>query len=719
MILPALKLDAIKNKFKGKSINKRTLIIAVVALLLLTTGIIYAAFFQNDTPTIQTTEFATLNASYFSSTVSATGTVSAENDVQVYTTQTAPVRKILVKENDVVQQGQVLAYLDDKNLRDQIAVKEAAAGVSARTAATQVESARNKYYAGVRALQNGTNSVLVSAQNAVESAFHSWQAAEKTYDDFKRSVDEGYNSQLSGAGGTSDTINQATRNAQLTYDQALSQQQQTEQDLQQAISDISRYDSLRASLRNQLNDLQSQLSAAQRDLATEQGHDSTLTGLEQQLVAAEAARDVARDNMPMDPRGYMAETDPLYTKYLEAYLAAQSSVTSAQAQVDSLRIQIAEAKSSNVDSAANKVDALNRQISDVTVSLNQAESDYSKAVASKDTNESALNGRRDAVQSAKLALENALENQRRNAKNNDDTTKSLQDTLSGHRQSADTARNAYDQALRSLRSAQASADEEIISLNDSLNASIASGDDSATQVELANMYKDLQDMTIVAPMSGVVTKISANEGSAGAGSLFTIESLDHLLIETELKEFDVNTVRPGMKVEVKSDATGDKVYYGKVVSISPISKQHAAAAGPGSVTGGGGTSAGTPSANQPTFETIVALEGVPAALKAGMNTRLSIIVSEDQNVYAVPYSAVFDNPKGEKAILVAEPNEGEKDTHTLREIPVTTGLENDLSIVVEGDALKDHQQVLITPEGHQDGEVIRISDTPAPESNTP
>lgn len=676
----------LSNPFKKITFNKKTLLITLAVLLLLSSGALYAGFFRDSTQEISETEFSTLNLNNFASTVSATGTISTDKNVEVYTTQTAPVKEILVKENTNVEEGQILAYLDDKNLRAQIALKEAATGVSAEIASAQVNAAQNRYNDELRALRNGTNGALVSANNAAETAYTNWQLAENTYNNLKRSIDDRYNPELNSHDNQSDGLNQAVRNAQLVYDQTQNQVDRTQRDLQNAINDSTNYDNERKKLRDQINDLQIRLNQTQRDLAEEQSKSGIYSGLEQQLSAARAALDVAAANLQAAKN--LTSPSP------EAVQAAEMQYQAAQAQVDAIQRQLQGTNSGQTSALASQIDQLSKDLANKNAALAEAEANYSKATAERDSYEKALNSQKDAIASARLALENAIENLRRNTKNIDVTEKNLYDALITNRKNADAAQQAYYQALQSQAAAQVSAENNLNSLRDNLSVTSASGNQNAAYVELAKLYDDLQEMTIRAPISGVVTVVNAKVGSMPAGSIFKIENVNNLLIETSLEAFDVNTVRPGMKVEVKTDATGDQTFYGKVVSIAPVSTQSNAGASleaaPAGQSGSGGS-------EQPTYKTIVALNETPNTLKAGMKARLSIILSEEKNVLSVPYSAVYTTDKGEKAVSVARLKEGSEDVYTFTEIPVKTGLENDLSIVVESDGLHEGDRILVSP----------------------
>ena len=52
-------------------------------------------------------------------------------------------------------------------------------------------------------------------------------------------------------------------------------------------------------------------------------------------------------------------------------------------------------------------------------------------------------------------------------------------------------------------------------------------------------------------------QVVAKVGSTGSGLLFVIEDVDNLVVDTAIKGYDVGTVQTGMKVLIRSDATGN------------------------------------------------------------------------------------------------------------------------------------------------------------------
>ena len=84
---------------------------------------------------------------------------------------------------------------------------------------------------------------------------------------------------------------------------------------------------------------------------------------------------------------------------------------------------------------------------------------------------------------------------------------------------------------------------------------------------------DLEQMVIRAPVSGVVGNRSVQDGEivrAGV-TLLSIVPLDAVWIEANFKETQIESMRPGQKVEIEVDAFPDLALTGAIESLSPAS----------------------------------------------------------------------------------------------------------------------------------------------------
>lgn len=312
-----------------------------------------------------------------------------------------------------------------------------------------------------------------------------------------------------------------------------------------------------------------------------------------------------------------------------------------------------------------------------------------------------------AMRSAQKALENAREAfeeaKTKYDKEDDEDTKytigscdhpvtlhELRDAKEAALRTYNEARIAYKNAVDQLDVAMNSADQSLSSYEDSIEQSKIAADLSADQLALQKLRMDLADSTLVSPIAGTVTAVYAKEGAPGNGLMFVVENTDSLIVKTSLREYDIASVTEGMPVTIKSDATGEDVFEGEVSRIYPTAKK-----------GDDGT---TKSDGNVEFETDIALTSPESGLRIGMNVRLNIITAQKENVWAVPYDAVFTNKDGQSAVYVARPNpEGNL---TAVSIPVSTGLETDFYIEVSSDGLQDGDQVISDPSNIQEGAAV-------------
>ena len=88
---------------------------------------------------------------------------------------------------------------------------------------------------------------------------------------------------------------------------------------------------------------------------------------------------------------------------------------------------------------------------------------------------------------------------------------------------------------------------EISGLSDNLKTARA-GVNNLDNVEIENLTEELEKVLIKAPVDGTVTEVNAKKGQAPAGAVAKIETIDTLRIESQVKEYDKNSVSVGTNV---------------------------------------------------------------------------------------------------------------------------------------------------------------------------
>lgn len=207
----------------------------------------------------------------------------------------------------------------------------------------------------------------------------------------------------------------------------------------------------------------------------------------------------------------------------------------------------------------------------------------------------------------------------------------------------------------------------------------------------ASLQKQIADGTITAPISGTVTAVSAEEGSMSSGSLFTIEDTENLQVTATVSEYDVNAVKPGMKAVVKTEMTGEQEFQGEVLSVSPAAQKN---------TGDKNAS------GKVLFQVNVGLTNESDQVRIGGNAQVKLIAEKKEGIFTVPFDALVNAADG-GSIYIAEP---QGDSFAVREIRVTTGMQNDVETEISGAELKEGMKILRNPAGLTPGMKVNLLD---------
>ena len=237
------------------------------------------------------------------------------------------------------------------------------------------------------------------------------------------------------------------------------------------------------------------------------------------------------------------------------------------------------------------------------------------------------------------------------------------------------AQNKYQDALRALEEAKTAAGKELERKN----------------IDIQKLEKQIQDASIIAPISGTITAVYAREGAAGSGLLFIIEDTDRLEITTKFREYDIGRVSPGISVVIKTDYTGDSEYSGIIAEVDPTAVKN--------------TNGDTLASTDVEFAAKVAVTSETSNLRIGANANLSVITDKKENVYCVSYDALATAENGETVIYAAQEKGGKYLAHA---ITVSTGMETDFYVEITGEELVDGMKILKEASAIQNGMTIKL-----------
>lgn len=183
-----------KKEKDNRRFTKKKFPVGKVLLVLIALGICGFIYFKmtNKGPTGFPVSSIPLEKGDLISAVNLTGTIESAADAQVYAKTSGILESVAVEVGDKVEAGQVLAQLDTRDLRIEMAQKQIAIEEKKRQAAqTQLQnefninSADKDFDAGRVDVAAGLNQNLISAENAVDRAQKALNAARREYNTYK------------------------------------------------------------------------------------------------------------------------------------------------------------------------------------------------------------------------------------------------------------------------------------------------------------------------------------------------------------------------------------------------------------------------------------------------------------------------------------------------------------------------------------------------------
>jgi macrolide-specific efflux system membrane fusion protein len=234
------------------------------------------------------------------------------------------------------------------------------------------------------------------------------------------------------------------------------------------------------------------------------------------------------------------------------------------------------------------------------------------------------------------------------------------------------AQNAYDKAVLAVDSARldlTSARSSLANAYDSgstaltikqSKASVTSAELAITAAEnavdsaeiaLDQAKDDAAARTVTAPISGVVTAISVENGDTaggtGSSAALTITNPDVYQATITLAESDISTVEVGQRAILTFDALPDLTVSGRVTRVDTI---------------------GTNESGVVSYGVVITPDQMDESVRGGMTVSVSIITDVAQGVLAVPSSAVKSSATGKYVQIL----EGGLPTNVTVEVGMST-----------------------------------------------
>ena len=379
-----------------------------------------------------------------------------------------------------------------------------------------------------------------------------------------------------------------------------------------------------------------------RIVMTEKQQESAITQAQNAVTAAKAAIESLEANTRQ--RITEAETQISTTKNAlqqDEISLRQSKIGRQQAALTLERAQMAE-KSAKVTSETAESE------------LKRNQELFEKKLVSKRVLEEAATARANVLSQYETAQKDvesqvkAVESQQETIDARKQALESRQSTLRLHEENLGTIKASQEAQKRQLAAELENAKtrlQQILETTDeekqlTVHAEVGA---QAVLIEAESTLKAQKERfgwtTVIAPMSGTVTRLNVEEGEivtsgrsafSQGPAILTIADLSRMVVKTRINEVDIAKIALGQKVEIRVDAYRDKVFEGRVSEIAPSAytpDQRSGQQGDGTIT----------------FEVMIEVIGSPSELLPGMSADVDIIVMQDDNVLQLPIDSVIDS----------------------------------------------------------------------------
>lgn len=309
-----------------------------------------------------------------------------------------------------------------------------------------------------------------------------------------------------------------------------------------------------------------------------------------------------------------ASTKLAYQEATEAEEALEKEAAKLEAQVTKLETEIAELEKQLNSADESEQSGIQSKITKKQASLTTAQKEYEEKNAEYKTAQQETTTAKQSYEQAATSLENAYSSYTKAVQDQEDTTRNNESSLANQASSLESTK---------LNATNSSKTEE-------------------NQVE--SIQEQIEDCTVTAPISGVVTSLSVSKDESFAGGeILVIQDNSSFIVEASVDEYDIADIEKGMSVVIKTDATGEEELEGEVIYVAPTPTSSSSADG-----------SGMTASSSSTYEVQISVNTSNDRLRIGMSAKASILTESSEDVFAVPYDAIETNANGESIIYVVD-----------------------------------------------------------------
>lgn len=677
--------------FKNK-ITKIIFALLLIATIFLIFKLISGKLGKNTGEVISVNQVVTLKKGSVTNSVSEKGRVVPSNSLEVFAEKPLSISNINVKVGDQVKKGDIIAELDSSSIEEQLKSRKAQKSATEKNLSAQISAAKKRLQEAISGRDSGKNPALVAAETSLTQAMDQYLSAQKSYDDFKRSLDERYNQGIIQERNTRENLAYQEESTDLKYKQLqddLNKNANKITDNRAMASDKSRQS---AYLQNELDNEKRRLTELGISIKEEQGKLSEAQEKVTSLQSDNISLGAEKDKLTLQ-KAKTNQGTPEYNNIEERLAEIPSEIQKNKDAIEAINFdEIKKSANENINRLTRTQNEVEIEVNRISEDLANVKADEQKYTSEADALEKELEAQEKQIDATKLEVKKAKEDIYADADKVLKSQKARDDELKTLEQNVKTARDNYESAKKNLESTKVQVANEISGLSDNLKTARA-GVNNLDNVEIENLTEELEKVLIKAPVDGTVTEVNAKKGQAPAGAVAKIETIDTLRIESQVKEYDKNSVSVGTNVEITSDSVMGETYKGKVISIDPVPMPTSEENKSGEVL----------------YKTVIEInEGQNTKLAPGMTLRVKYILSQEKDTFKVPTDAIFERD-GKNYVLALK--EMGKDKYQIEKVEVNLGLSNDAETAIKSKNLKEKDKILATSGGYGEGNIVKIEDS--------
>lgn len=256
--------------------------------------------------------------------------------------------------------------------------------------------------------------------------------------------------------------------------------------------------------------------------------------------------------------------------------------------------------------------------------------------------------------------------------------------------------NLYNNILNAVQNSDnsnSSVDEIRNSVNGVIDSSIQAMEEQARALQ-----QSIGEATVRCTVGGIVTSLSAKTGDTYIGGpICMVEDANSFMLYSQIGEANIADVAAGMKVKIKTEATGDSEMIGYVTYVAPRASSTAATSSDSSNSGAALSATLGSSGN---YLVKISLNEQNPRIRLGMNAKLKIITSETPNALSVPSAAVQDDNGNKYVEVITNMDDVEKDSSTpykKEKVNVKVGESDGDYTQIEGTGIKEGTGIYVPP----------------------